>query len=72
MIISGYVRNVLPFLRVLVFSGMKTGSIRAPTKSTETDSLVEFFSSKLFKKTSFKFFGAETKFNILNEKNDKR
>jgi len=32
--ISGFDRNVLPFLSVLVFSGMKTGSIRVPTKST--------------------------------------
>jgi hypothetical protein len=50
--------NFLPFLRVLVFSGMKTGTIRTPTKSTETDSSVGLFSSKLFKKTSFKIFGA--------------
>jgi hypothetical protein len=57
--ITGFDRNVLPFLSVLVFSGMKTGSIRAPAKSNETDFSVKVFSPELFKKTSlpsFKFF----------------
>ena len=63
--------NVFKKYWVWNYYGMKTGSIRSPTKSSEADSSVELFSSKLFKKTSFKIFGAETKFNI-DEKTDKR
>jgi len=40
--ISGFVWNVLPFLSVLVFSGIKTGSIRVSTSSIETYSSVNF------------------------------
>ncbi len=42
MRISGFVWNVLPFLSVLVFSGIKTGSIRVSTSSIETYSSVNF------------------------------
>ncbi len=38
--ISGFVLNVLPFLSVLVFSGMKTGSIRVSTSSIETELII--------------------------------
>ena len=38
--ISVFFRNVLPFLSVLVFSGMKTGSFRAFTKSVEIEHLL--------------------------------
>jgi hypothetical protein len=40
-------RNFLPFISVLVSTGMKTGSFRASTKSIETKSSVKIFSSKL-------------------------